>query len=291
MTGIDDRRDRLSSFLRERRAVLQPADVGLPCGRRRRTGGLRREDVALLAGLSTSWYTALEQGRDVHPSDRVVEDLSEALRLSTEEREYLFALARNHPPPLTEELAHPVSSSTLRLLRALRLPAYVLNVRWDILAWNRAAELCFENFVSGHPKERNVVKILLTTDLWRSNPEEYERILGRVVAKLRLDHTRTRPDASLQRLIDELLETSPTFCRLWKSNLVSRTDQGVHTHYVHNFGPISLENTGYVLEEDPGLRLVVFSPFTDLDDRRLDRILAADPVGQYQAACTPGFSD
>lgn len=282
MTGIDDRRVRLSSFLRERRASLQPEDVGLPRGRRRRTEGLRREDVAQLAGLSTSWYTALEQGRDVHASDRVVEDLSEALRMSTEEREYLFALARNHPPPVSEELAHPVSASTLRLLKALRLPAYVLNVRWDALAWNRAAELCFDAFGSVAPGERNIVKVLLTTAAWRSNPEEYEGILRRVVGKLKLDHTRTRPDASLQRLIEELLETSPTFSRLWRSNLVSRTDQGVHTHDVPNFGPISLENTGYVLEEDPGLRLVIFSPFTEADDIRLDRILAADPGPRRQ---------
>ncbi len=276
MTSIDARRDRLSSFLRERRALLQPEDVGLPPRTRRRTEGLRRDDVALLAGLSTSWYTALEQGRDVRPSDRVLEELSRVLRFSPEERDYLFALAQNRPAPLADDAGHLVSSSTVRLLKALRLPAYVLNARWDVVAWNRSAELCFYDFALMPPNERNIMKILMTDTVWRADPEEYEIILQRVVAKLRLDYSHAPTDTSIQDLIAEMNKTSPIFRRLWQSNLVSRTEQGIHTHHLRNFGQITLENSGYMLEEDPALRLIMFSPVDDAEMERFDRFLRDD---------------
>ncbi len=273
MTSIDARRDRLSSFLRERRALLQPEDVGLPERTRRRTQGLRRDDVALLAGLSTSWYTALEQGRDVRPSDRVLEEISRVLRLTAEERDYLFALAQNRPAPLHDEVLHAVSSSTRRMLKALKLPAYVLNARWDVLAWNRAAELCFADFAKMTTSNRNIMKILMTEATWRSDPEEYEIILQRVVAKLRLDYSRAPTDASIEELIAEMNEISPTFRRLWQTNLVSRTEQGIHTHHVPGIGPVTLENSGYMVEEDPALRLIIFSPVDEAGAEQLERML------------------
>ncbi len=273
MTSDDSRRNQLSRFLRERRASLQPHEVGLPARTRTRTEGLRRDDVALLSGVSTSWYTALEQGRDVRPSDRVLSDLSRVLRLSSEEREFLYALAQNRPPPLVEDEQHNIPESALRLLRAFRLPAYILNICWDVLIWNEAAVLCFGDFAAIPPSHRNVLKLLLSDPVWQADPEEYDNIVRRVIAKLRLDFSRSTTDPSLQALIAELTETSPTFRRIWASNLVSRTEKGIHTYKVEGFGPITMENSAYALEEDPTLRLVMFSPVGPQDAEILARLV------------------
>src|ERR1700760_2362817 len=117
-----------SEFLKSCRARLQAA--------RRRTPGLRRDDVAALAGLSATWYTWLEQGRDVRASDRVLESLSRTLRLSTEERDYLFSLAQNRPAPLQQVRVEPLPESVRRTLDALNVPAEVITPRWDVIYWN-----------------------------------------------------------------------------------------------------------------------------------------------------------
>jgi transcriptional regulator with XRE-family HTH domain len=143
---VDDseRRRALADFLRTRRTRLSPPDVDLPWGSRRRTPGLRREEVAQLANIGTSWYVALEQGRDVHPSEQVLESLAQALRLNEAERHHLFLLAQpqsaTNPPPAEETVGHALQQA----IDALNPhPTYVLGRRWDLLTWNRAAELVF----------------------------------------------------------------------------------------------------------------------------------------------------
>src|SRR5215472_17480038 len=129
-------RIQLSEFLKSCRARLQPTAVGLPQASRRRTPGLRREDVAALAGLSATWYTWLEQGRDVRASDRILESLSRTLRLSGEERDYLFSLAQSRPAPLQPAQDQDVPETVKRTLDALNVPAEVITPRWDVIYWN-----------------------------------------------------------------------------------------------------------------------------------------------------------
>src|SRR5689334_14039681 len=139
-----ERREALGAFLRTRRARLQPTDVGLPVRTRRRTPGLRREDVAELANIGVSWYTLLEQGQDVHPSRQVLESLVQALRLTPAEEKHLFLLAYKELPVHKEVEEEPVSPALQRVVDALDPhPAFIIGLRWDVLAWNRAAELLF----------------------------------------------------------------------------------------------------------------------------------------------------
>src|SRR3984893_12738946 len=147
LATIEARRRESGDFLRSRRERLAPASVGLPNGFRRRTPGLRREEVALLAGVGTTWYTWLEQGRDVRPSTEVLSALADALRLDSAERRHLFVLNDRPPPEPRPAGPERVGEPLRRMLESLTgQPAYVLGRRWDVLAWNRAAEVLFGDY-------------------------------------------------------------------------------------------------------------------------------------------------
>src|SRR5215469_5480641 len=174
----NERRLALADFLRKQRAHLSPADVGLPPGLPRRTPGLRREEVAQLANVGTSWYIWLEQGRDVHPSAQVLESLAQALRLTLNERRHLFLLAGQPPPAQVSPVDESVSPAIQQMLDDLNpTPAYVMGRRWDYLAWNRVADKLFTMTDSSAPYERNLVWRLFTnpTMLERANWEPLAR--------------------------------------------------------------------------------------------------------------------
>ena len=137
--GIMAQREELTRFLKAARARLAPTDVGLPAGERRRTRGLRREEVATLAGMSVTWYTWFEQGREVQLSAAMIERLGRALRLEPQEREFLFALAQHRPPPLTGQQDELVRPSTQALMDSLAIPALVIVEDWTVVSWNALA--------------------------------------------------------------------------------------------------------------------------------------------------------
>src|SRR5690349_10448358 len=166
-----ERRQALADFLRQRRARLSPTDVGLPPGLRRRTPGLRREEVAQLANMGASWYVWLEQGRDVHPSAQILESLAQALRLTPNERRHLFLLAGQALPAQAlpeEEHVYPALRQMLNDLNPS--PAYVMGRRWDYLAWNRAADAIFNISEATSLYERNLVWRLFTNPAMRERP-------------------------------------------------------------------------------------------------------------------------
>lgn len=210
-----ERRQALADFLRTRRARLLPSDLGLPLGSRRRTPGLRREEVAQLANIGTSWYVALEQGRDVHPSEQVLESIAQALRLNVAERRHLFLLAQSQglynssPPP--EET---VGLSLQKAVHALDPhPIYVMGRRWDLLTWNRAAELVFQFSEIAQPHTRNFIWRSFTSPVLLSN-RNWEKLAQSLVAQLRADSARYPGDKWFGELIEDLKQTSEEF-RLW----------------------------------------------------------------------------
>jgi transcriptional regulator with XRE-family HTH domain len=166
-------RVQLSDFLKSCRARTTPTAVGLTPASRRRSKGLRREDVAALAGLSATWYTWLEQGRDVHPSERVLERLSGALGLSPAERDYLFMLTQKRPPPLVPAGGEEVRPAVRRMLDSVNVPALVHTRRWDVIAWNQIWTRCFPDFGTRPANERNLLKILLTEADFQRDPSEH----------------------------------------------------------------------------------------------------------------------
>ena len=253
-------RAHLSEFLKSCRARLSPSAVGLPTGGRRRTPGLRREDVAALAGLSATWYTWLEQGRDVRASDRVLESLSRTLRLTSEERDYLFSLAQHRPAPLTAAKVEDVSPAVRRTLEALNVPALVMTPRWDVVYWNRMMAVALRDYDAMAPEDRNLIKILLASPESRADADDYEMMAQRILAKLRVDYSQAGVDPAFDALIEELSETSPLFRRLWRSPEIMGHSEGVHLERHTRLGGITFEHTSYLVEGAPTLRVVIYAP-------------------------------
>ena len=277
-------RAQLSEFLKSCRARLSPTALGLPAAGRRRTPGLRREDVAALAGLSATWYTWLEQGRDVRASDRVLESLSRTLRLSTEERDYLFSLAQSRPAPLQPSRVEEVPPAVRRTLEALHVPALVITPRWDVVFWNRMVSTTFRDYSAMPPESRNLVRILLTSPEYQEDQAEYEAMARRVLAKLRVDYSQAGGDPAFELLIDELSDSAPLFPELWRSPEIMGRSEGVHLLRHPQLGGITFEHTSYVVEGSPTLRVVIFAPHDEFSAIKVARlaheagVLQADPA-------------
>ncbi len=217
-------RRHLADFLRTRRERLSPAEVGLPDRRRRRTPGLRREEVAVLADVGTTWYTWLEQGREIRASEAVLDRLATALRLNPEERTHLFLLARQQTPANSDPIGDTSIPPSLRhvLDTLVPNPAYVTGRRCDILAWNQATCLLFGDLASVPEEQRNIVWLLFTDPLIRERIVGWEPFARAALASLRACNAQHPGDVSFQHLIKQLREASPEFRRWWRSHEVRR---------------------------------------------------------------------
>lgn len=255
-----DRRQALADFLRQRRASLTPADVGLPDGLRRRTPGLRREEVAQLASIGTSWYVWLEQGRDVHPSAQVLESLAQALKLSLNERRHLFLLAGLTPPPQGSPSEERVSPALQWVLDELDpAPACVIGRRWDYLAWNKAADALFAISAASSPYARNVVWQLFTS-LARRNRPHWEQIAQATLAEFRAASARYPGDRWFEELIEDLKQESPDFCRLWPHHAVRHSLDG-HKIIEHpKLGRLEFEHINLQVLSEPDIRVMIYMP-------------------------------
>ncbi len=253
-------REQLKHFLKSCRARIAPDTVGLTESIRRRSRGLRREDVAALAGLSATYFTWLEQGRNVHPSADVLERLSAVLRLSPAERDYLFNLVQlRPPPPLTAAGSAEIGPAVRRMLAGLNYPALVITTRWDIVGWSDLWVRCIADPAERAPGDRNLLRILMMEPEFRRDPAEFEVTARRVLAKARFDYSRMAGDQAFETLIAELNAVSPVFRELWHSPEVLGRSEGVFTHLTR-FGDLTFEHTSYVVEGAPHLQLLIFVP-------------------------------
>jgi transcriptional regulator with XRE-family HTH domain len=259
---METQRRQLIDFLKGCRARLSPAQVGLPDTNRRRTPGLRREDVAALAGVSVTWYTWLEQGRKIQVSADVLERVCTTLRMTPDEREYLFALVQHRPAPPTPSRMTEVSPTLGRMIEALGVPALVLTARWDVIAWNRLATQVFRDYEHLPPDQRNLLRILLIEDKgYQRDPAAYEAMARRVLSKFRVDYSQTPDDPSFEQLIEELDERCPIFRKLWNNPEVLGRSEAVANHPA--LGGITFEHSSYVPEGFPTLRVLIFVPYNE----------------------------
>jgi transcriptional regulator with XRE-family HTH domain len=216
-------RAELAAFLRTRRARLGPGDVGLPAAARRRTPGLRREEVALLAGVSVDYYTRLEQARGPHPSRQVLAALARALRLTGDERDHLYRLA-GEPAPEPQAHSLHVRPGVLHLLDRLADSAVVVvNALGDVLAWTPLAQALFTDLGALPAGRQNLYRMFFTgqEELHRLLPEDRERAAQANVADLRATWARRRGDPAVRRLVEQLRRASPLFERLWAEHDVA----------------------------------------------------------------------
>jgi transcriptional regulator with XRE-family HTH domain len=258
--AADIQRVQLSEFLKGCRARLSPAQLGLPEPDRRRTPGLRREDVAVLVGVSVTWYTWLEQGREISVSADLLERLSATLQLSPDEREYLFALVQGRAAPLLRGPREEASPRVRRMLDALCLPALVITNRWDVVAWNELVARIFRDYAKLPAEERNLLKILLTYPEYQRDPAEYEATARRVLAKFRVDYSQSAGDPAFEALICELDEQCELFRHLWPCSEISSRSEGINVVRHVQLGGITFEHSSYVPEGSRNLRVIIFVP-------------------------------
>lgn len=272
---MDTHRRHLIDFLKGCRARLSPAQVGLPDTNRRRTPGLRREDVAALAGVSVTWYTWLEQGRRIQVSADVLERICSTLRMSADEREYLFALVQHRPAPRVPLRPDELSPTITRMLTALAVPAIVMTARWDVIAWNRLSSMIFRDYDKLPPERRNLLRILLIDDeTYQGDAAAYEVMARRILSKFRVDYSQVPGDPAFDELIAELSARCPIFRRLWTSPEVVGRLEAVTYH--PRFGGMTFEHSSYVPEGSPMLRLVIFVPHDEASQEKVTSLLAAD---------------
>jgi transcriptional regulator with XRE-family HTH domain len=263
------RREELATFLRTRRQKLTPEQVGLPRGFRRRTPGLRREEVAQLAGVGVTWYTWLEQARDIGVSVHFLERLSNALKLNDAEHRHLFDLCQL-PIPRRINAQIEVSEGLKRMVDAVSAPAYLLTTRrWDIVYWNTAVTAVCAPF----PTDPNAMELVFLDEHHKSLMRDWEPWARAVVAKFRLDIASVLNEPDVVQLIEKLMHGSAEFRRWWSEPDVLGRDEYTRTYVHPAVGDIIVTPTAFIVEHVPGLRFRVFTPADSAAAEKMRRLV------------------
>ncbi len=265
-------RRELGEFLRSRRAQVDPRDVGLPPGGARRTPGLRREEVALLSGVSHTWYTWLEQGRDIHPSRQVVDALARTLRMSPAEHGYVLRLT-GHAGPAPADAAGGMPGHVQRLLDALGpSPAYAITADWSIAGWNRAYERFYPGVAAVPAAERNLLRLVFTDPAVRALLADWPTDSRRFLAQFRAEVGPRLADPAVVGLVSRLEEASPAFRAGWASHDVDRFSAAERRFEHPEVGTLLLEHHQLTPADAPGLQVVVYTAAAG--SRTADRLAA-----------------
>lgn len=265
----------LGAYLRDRRMKLDPGALGFP-PQRRRTPGLRREEVAQRANISPTWYTWLEQGRGGAPSADVLERIARALLLTEVEREHLFLLGLGRPPEARYRRNEGVTPRLQRVLDALDpSPAIIRTATWDVVAWNRAATVMLGDYGALPPHQRNALRILFLDPRARAVQYDWEGVARHVVGAFRVDAARAGAAAEMEPLVDDLCRLSPEFRAMWRDNDVRGVQGEVVKHIRHPvLGPLAFEYSAFAVDGRTDLSLVVFNPATPEDAARIGSLVA-----------------
>ena len=248
----------LSDFLTRHRKKLNPAEVGLPSGGRRRTPGLRREEVAGLAGVGLTWYTWFEQGRDIQVSETFLLNVARALRLDDAECSHLFLLAHRRPPPPEAHQLSCVTPLIQQLLDDLvARPAYVINLRWDVVAWNAAADRLF-GFGARNREARNILRIVFADPDMRRRLPTWRDDAPKLLAQLRYDFAVAPDDPSMLTLIQDLKHFSADFRRWWEQPENQESKRGIGSLLAADGTRIDFQHETLVVDEHRHLRMVVY---------------------------------
>lgn len=260
------RRTELTAFLRNRRDRVTPEDVGIAPGARRRTPGLRREEVALLAGVSVTWYTWLEQGRKINVSAQVLDSVADVLRLTTAERAHLFELV--HPAPAAVG-GGAISADVQAVLDALEPnPACVYDGKFDLLACNTTYAMVFPE-LSRAPRHRRNLLWEVCASAVSGQPLGNRHMLPRMVAVVRTNYARHAGDMQWSRLIEQLCESSAEFARLWSAHQVAEPFPEVTSFHRPPVGEINLRATALSVVAVPESQMMVYLPVTEQDMQRI----------------------
>jgi transcriptional regulator with XRE-family HTH domain len=274
MTDLIETENLLGAYLRDRRAKLDPSALGFG-GERRRTPGLRREEVAQRANISPTWYTWLEQGRGGAPSADVLDRIARALMLTDVEREHLFLLGLGRPPEARYRKNDGVTPRLQRVLDALEpSPALIRTATWDVIAWNRAAPVMLIDYGSLPPKERNILRYIFLHPRARAMQYDWESVARFALGAFRVDAARAGAAAEIEPFVEELSRLSPEFRAMWRDN----DFPGVHSEAVKHIrhpvlGPLAFEYSAFSVDGRTDLSMVVYNPVTPDDAERIRSLL------------------
>jgi transcriptional regulator with XRE-family HTH domain len=261
MTHDEIRRHELSDFLRTRRARISPAGIGFPAAHRRRTPGLRREEVAQLAGMSATWYTWLEQRRPISVSPGMLDNLARVLQLNPIERVQLFRLARREPAIDSTPRRETVSPRFQRMLdQSDIMPSFVMGRRWDVLGWNRSARAFFLDFEQIPPDERNMVWLFFTHPGLRSLLVDWSTRAQDTLARFRADYGRYAGDSHFVQLVDRLNAVSPEFAQWWPRHDVLPMSEGCAQYNHPLVGRMVVDHMTFSVVDNPELRVFAWLP-------------------------------
>jgi len=267
----------LGSYLRDRRTRLDPTAFGFGGGRRR-TPGLRREEVASRANISPTWYTWLEQGRGGAPSADVLDRIAKSLMLTEPEREHLYILGLGRLPEARYQPVDGITPRLQRVLDALVLsPAIIKTAMWDVVGWNRAAAVLLTDY-SKLPREgRNILRLMFGSDQVRARNEDWESIARFVVGAFRADVARAGANnsAAATSLVEELSRISPEFAALWQDNDVVAHGEGIKRIHHPEAGLLAMEFSSFAVEGRPELGMIVYNPASPADAEQLRSLLNA----------------
>ena len=267
--------NRLGSYLKDRRAKLDPDALGFS-SQRRRTPGLRREEVAQRANISPTWYAWLEQGRGGAPSADVLERIAGALMLTEVEREHLFLLGLGRPPEVRYRKNEGVTPRLQRVLDALEpSPALIRTATWNVLAWNRAATVMLVDYGAMPPEQRNVLRFIFLDPRVRAAQSDWESVARFVVGAFRADAARAGAAAEVEPLVDELCRLSPEFKAMWRDHDVDSPKEAVK-HIQHPvLGPLDFEHSSFGVDGRSDLSMVVYNPVTPAAAERIRALIEA----------------
>jgi transcriptional regulator with XRE-family HTH domain len=275
-SGKTQRRSELAAFLRSRRERITPEDVGLPDGHRRRTAGLRREEVAQLAGVGVTWYTWLEQGRPIRASVQVLDAVARTLRLDPVERQHLFRLAEIPDPAPAGSVSQLLSAEIRAILDQLvPMPANVVTERFDIVAWNGAYATLFPPPAEPARAERNSLLYCFTQPACCSAIENHADQRYAMVAQLRAAYGRHVGDPAWTGFIRRMEAASPEFAAMWATQDVAQPASHAKVFRHPLYPRLAMTSTSLGVQAAPGTRMVVYAPSDDATRRAMEQLVAA----------------
>jgi len=263
----------LGTYLKDRRSRLDPSAFGYP-PTRRRTPGLRREEVAQRAHISPTWYTWLEQGRGGAASADVLDRIARALMLTDVEREHLFLLGLGRPPEARYSISEDVSPRLQKLLDVLEYsPAIVKTAAWDVVAWNKAASVVLTDYGASPPEERNIVRKIFLDPRVRAAQLDWEAVARFVVSAFRADTARAGASEQVAPLVEEMRRRSPEFAAMWQDKEVRSYGEGLKRLKHPGVGVIAFEYSSFAVDGRPDLAMVVYNPASDEDRDKVRSLL------------------
>jgi transcriptional regulator with XRE-family HTH domain len=263
----------LGSYLKDRRGKIDPVAFGFS-RTRRRTPGLRREEVAQRANISPTWYTWLEQGRGGAPSVDVLNRIASALMLTDVEREHLFLLGLGHPPEARYRRDEGISPRLQRILDALEpSPALIRTATWDVVGWNRAVAVVLVDYASLPRGQRNILRAIFLDPQARAVQYDWESVARFVLGAFRADVARAGASDDVTMLVEDLCRLSPDFAAMWRENDVHGHVEGTKTIKHPVLGMLSFEHSAFAVDGRSDLSMIVYNPIAPEDLARIERII------------------